>query len=225
MKSPEAQWRIDIKPESIAIVDYAQLKNERVEYLTAVSTYIQSAQAMAKAVPGSMPVLLEFMKFGMAGFKGADYMEGILDKAIEGLMKQEQQAQQQPKEPSPEQMKLQAEQMKQQTEQMKIQGDMQKIQAKSQADLQNTQAKLQAEIAKITTDAKRDQALEDQQSQYALLEIAEELQAQLVEIQAQTQSSLQIEREQGKVDMAVDLHQHRLKMQEIGANKRGNDAV
>ncbi len=215
MQSPDARWRIDIRPESIAIVDHAQLKNERVEYLTALSTYIQSAQAMAKAVPDSMPVLLEFLKFGMAGFRGAQDMEGILDQAIEGLKNQQGQ---QDQGPSPEQMKLEAEKMKLQGQQMKGQMELQKIQAKAQADLQSIQAKLQGEIQKIQIDAQRDQALEDKQSQYALLEIARELEAKMAEIEAQTRSAIAIERTQAQTDMTVDSHQHRLKLAEINAS-------
>jgi hypothetical protein len=219
IKSPQSRWRVTIRPESIAMIDYAQLKQERTEFLTAMATYLQSAQAVVQAVPGSLPILLEMLKWGMAGFKGADYLEGTMDQAI-------QMAQQAPPQGKDDgkaqegQVKLQIEQMKQQTEQMKIQGDLQKIQAKAQADLQTTQAKLQGEIAKITADAQRDQSLEDQQSQYALLEIAEELQASLTEIAAQTQSALTIEREQGRVDMMVDDNQLQNKITEIRAAPR-----
>ena len=219
IKSPGVKWRVTIRPESIAMIDYAQLKSERTEFLTAMATYLQSAQAVVQAVPGSLPILLEMLKWGMAGFKGSDYLEGTMDRAIDMAKKAPPQGQDDGK-AAESQAKVQIEQMKQQTEQMKIQGDLQKIQAKARADLQNTQAKLQAEIAKITTDAQRDQALEDQQSQYALLEIAEELRASMTEIAAQTESALTIEREQARVDMATDSHQHGLKMAEIRAVPR-----
>ena len=128
MKSPEVRWRVDIRPESIAMIDYAQLKQERTEYLTAIATYLQSATSMAKEVPESLPLLLEFMKFGMVGFKGSDYMEGMLDQAIDlakkAPPKKDDQAQQQ-----------------QQLMQAQMQMEMQKIQAKSQADMQSIQAK------------------------------------------------------------------------------------
>ena len=219
IKSPDVRWRVNIRPESIAMIDYAQLKSERTEFLTAMATYLQSAQAVVQAVPGSLPILLEMLKWGMAGFKGSDYLEGTMDQAIEMAKQAPPQGQDDGK-AKEGQLKLQTEQMRQQTEQMKIQGDLQKIQVKAQADMQNIQAKVQGELAKIQADAQRDGQLEDQQSQYALLEIAEELQAALVEIQAQTQSALTIEREQGRVDMAVDDNQLQNKITEIRAQPR-----
>jgi len=220
IKSPDIRFRVKIRPETIAMIDYAQLKQERTEFLTAMATYLQSAQAVVQAVPGSLPILLEMLKWGMAGFKGSDYMEGTMDQAIQMAQNAPPQGQQDDGKAQEGQIKLQIEQAKQQTEQMKIQGDMQKIQAKSQADMQNIQAKLQAEIAKINADAQRDGALEDQQSQYALLEIAEELRASLTEIAAQTESALTIEREQGLVDISVDNNEHRNKIAEIRAVPR-----
>ena len=214
LKNPDCRWRVSIRPESIAMIDYAQLKQERTEFLTAMATYIQSASSAAQAMPGSLPVLMEMLKWGMAGFKGSDYLEGIMDSAIDMAKKAPPQGQDDGKAKEAD-TKLQTEQMRQQTEQMKIQGDLQKIQAKSQADMQSIQAKIQGEIAKITTDAKRDQSLEDQQSQYGLLEIAKELEAKLTEIAAQTQSALEIERVQGAVDMQVDNNQHGNKIREI----------
>jgi len=118
MKSPDVKWRVQIRPESIAMMDYAQLKSERTEYLTATATFLQSATSVVQEVPGSLPVLLEMMKWGLAGFKGANYLEGTLDKAIVMASKP------QPEEPDPEQQKLQ---QAQQMEQMKHQFEMEKI--------------------------------------------------------------------------------------------------
>lgn len=220
IRSPAAKFRIQIRPESVAMIDYAQIKAERTEFLNAMATYIQSAQAMVQQVPGSLPIMMEMLKWGMAGFKGSSTLEGLMDQAIDQAMKAQQQEQQKPEQPSPEQLRVQAEQMRQQTEQIKISGDMQKIAAKAQADMQNLQAKVQGEIAKISADAERDMALEDRQSQYALLEIARELESKLTEIQATFDSTIGVEQEQARLDMAVDQNQHRLKLAEINTQRR-----
>jgi len=112
MKSPECRWRVNIKPESIAMVDYAQLKSERTEFLMAMAQYIQSAQAAAQAMPGSLPVLMEMLKWGMAGFKGSEYLEGIMDKAIDMAMKAPQQGEKDDGKAQEGQIKLQIEQLK-----------------------------------------------------------------------------------------------------------------
>ena len=201
MQSPDIQWRVNIRPESIAMVDYAQLKAERTEFLTAMATYVQSAQAAAREIPGALPVLLELLKWGMAGYKGADYLEGTMDQAIEqakqaaGQPQQDQQAQ-------AEQAKLQAEQLKLQGIQMKGQMELQKVQLKAQTDFQNLQAKVQGELAKIRADAQADQTLENLDAQNEIAKIEANLMASLREIQASLAADLQIEEAQSTMAIA-----------------------
>jgi len=218
MQSADVKWRVNIKPESIAMIDYAQIKSERSEFLMSMAQYIQSASSAVQAVPGSLPVLLELMKWGMAGFKGSEYLEGTFDQAIEMAKQTPPPGEQQG--PSDGEVKLQIEQMKQQAQQQKQQGELMKIQAKSQADLQTLQVKLQGEIQKIQVDAQRDMTLEQQQAQNRLAEIARDLEASLAEIQASMQADLTVERAQAEYDMASQDVEHRNTMREIAANKR-----
>ena len=218
MKQADVKWRIDIRPESIAMIDYQALKAERTEFLMAMAQYIQSAQAAAKEMPGALPLLLEMMKWGMQGFKGANYLEGIMDQAIDLASKPQQG--QGDKGPSPEEVKLQTEQMKQQTEQMKIQGDMQKIQAKAQADLQTAQMKIQGEIQKIQVDAERDLTFEQTQQQNKLLEIARELEASIQEVQANMQADIEVENAQAQADLTLEAERHANDIEQIIMNAR-----
>jgi hypothetical protein len=202
MKSPDIKWRVDIRPESIAMIDYAQLKQERTEYLTAIATYLQSATSMAKEVPESLPLLLEFMKFGMVGFKGSNYMEGILDQAIDMAKKappkQDQKGQEQ-----------------QQMLQMQMQGELQKIQAKSQADLQSINAKSQAELAKIQMDMQSDLASLQAKSQGDMQKIVADLRADMQIIAAKLDADLQREAAQSEYAVAEETVGHRNRMREI----------
>lgn len=219
--SPELKWRVNIKPESIAMVDYAQLKAERTEYLTSVATFLQSAAGLVQTVPGSMPVLLEMLKWGMAGFKGSDYLEGTLDRAIEMALKSEGQQQE-----DPEAKKAQAEMQK---AQMELQGEMQKIQAKLQADLQIIQAKSQAEMQKVQTDHQTNMAeiqakgqadlrkiMEDMQSDIRVLQAKLQVESQLEISQAENAAAeMQVEHENNLAEMQVE---HEYNLQEAGAN-------
>ena len=83
MQSKEVNWRVNIRPESIAMIDYAQMQSERSEYIMAMSQYIQAASGAAEAIPGSLPILMELMKWSLAAYKGAEYLEGTLDQAID----------------------------------------------------------------------------------------------------------------------------------------------
>jgi len=183
ISSPTLKWRIDIKPESIAMVDYAQLKSERTEYLTSVATFLQSAAGLVQSVPGSLPVLLEMLKWGMAGFKGSDYLEGTLDKAIEMAAKQPP--------PGQDDGKAQAEQQKMQLEiqkiQTQLQADMQVIQAKSQADVQIAQVKAQVDLQHEMADHQNAMQEVAAKSHADMMRIIESLKADLQVLQAKVQ--------------------------------------
>jgi len=132
LKQPDmAHMRIKVRSETMAMIDYAKLQQERTGFLTALATFLQSAAPLVQAEPGSTPFLLEMLQWTMAGYKGSNEIEATLDKMVT-------QAQQ----PKPEQPNPEA-----QREQARQQGDMQKIQAKAQADAQTRQVDMQADIA------------------------------------------------------------------------------
>ena len=92
IKNPEMPFRVAIRPESVAMVDFAQLKNERTEFMSALSMFLQSAGPMMEKSKASTPYLLKMLQWTMAGFKGASEIEGVLDKAIEAAVEEAKQA-------------------------------------------------------------------------------------------------------------------------------------
>ena len=204
MKSQDLRWRVKIQPESIAITDFAQLRNERTEFLNTMATYIQSAQAAAKSIPGSLPVMLEFIKYAMAGFRGANDMEGILDSAIDQAMQAAQQPQQGE---NPQQAAIQAEQMKQQTLQIQHQNKMREISAKNQSDIQLEIVKTKSRIAEMQYDAQFDQSTEQVQHRNALIQAQEAHLQSLEETRASMMADLSVENRQAENDMLVDDHE------------------
>lgn len=219
MKSQDVKWRVQIRPESIAMMDYAQLKSERTEYLTATATFLQSATSVVKEVPGSLPVLLEMMKWGLAGFKGANYLEGTLDKAIV-LANQPQ-----PEQPDPQQ---QAAEMQMKLDQQKHQFEMEKIQTKSQADNMLNQQKFQLQMQQMQADHQQKMEAQMGKNQGDIQKIMQDLQADLQVIAAKLKADVQVEQaqaegqagaEQVTFENDVDLAgvQHEYAMQELGA--------
>ena len=151
LKRPqEARIRVEVKSESIAMVDFAQLKQERTEYLTALATFMQSANPMIEADPSTKPYLLKLLQWGLAGFKGSKDIEGVLDTAIDASIEQEKNA---GDKPDPDQQKAQN---AMQLEQLKHSNTMEQIQAKASADMQTRNADLQADLTKIAVDMKAD---------------------------------------------------------------------
>ena len=164
IKQPElAQWRIEVRPESVAMVDYAQLKAERTEYLTALATFMQSsAPLIQQGGPAVAPVLLEMLKWGMAGFKGSQQIEGVLDKAISQLQKSLSQPDQGQKE-NPEQQKAQM-------AQQKAQADMMKQQQKAVQELQKMNTQLQIDLVRIKAELGADVQREKAQAYFNIME-------------------------------------------------------
>jgi len=153
LKSPlRLACRVQIRPETMAQQDYAQLQGERENYLQGLSTFIQAATPLIQQDPRSTPFLLEMLQWAMAGYKGASDVEGILDQAIETMKQPEQQEQK----PDPEQQKMQGQlelekiraQSKEKELGMKLQNDMQVRKQDMEMDIQTQQAAAQAEMQK-----------------------------------------------------------------------------
>jgi len=125
------EWRIQITADSIAQADYAMEKADRVEFLTAVSSYLEKAVPMFQLVPGSSALLISMLKWAVAGFKGADEIEGLIDQELDRISK----APPPPPKPDPEQQKMALE--KQKGEQ-----SMQIAQQKAELDAQSKQQDL-----------------------------------------------------------------------------------
>lgn len=135
-------FRIDIETDSTIKTDQENEKQSRIEFLGAVSSFMQQA---VNVPPDLMPLAMELLMFGVRGFKVSREIETSFEAAIAEIKKAQQNPQ--PPQPSPEQLKAQAEQQRTQAEmqmeQMRQQGQMAQIQAKAQADNQKAQMELQ----------------------------------------------------------------------------------
>jgi hypothetical protein len=127
-------YRVEVKPEAISLQDFAQLKAEGMEVLTALGSFFQAVAPVAQAMPGSLPYMLQMLQWSFSRLRGASAIEGVLDQAIAAAQAAASQPQQQA--PSPEQMKLQ-------TQQLKGQQDL----AKEDKKLQNALVLKQADVA------------------------------------------------------------------------------
>jgi len=184
-----ALWRIQVRPESVAMVDYQQLKQERTDYIMAVSQYTQSMGPIIEQVPASMPYLLQLLKWGLAGFKGSQQIESIMDKAIQAATE----AANQPEQPDPEAQKAQAEAQQSQAEfEQKMKGE----QAKQQSEAVLAQMNQDFELKKMEMEAGFKQQEFDQKMQLMnrefeikMAELAAEMQALKAKTAAEAEST------------------------------------
>lgn len=106
-------FRIEVASDSMVLIDEQQDKQDRIEFLTATSQFIEKVVQAGQTAPQLMPLGVELLKFGVTGFKVGKNLEGVIDQFAEQMVQQSQQQQG----PSPEQQQAQVEQQQQQAQQ------------------------------------------------------------------------------------------------------------
>jgi len=145
----EACYRIEILSDTMAIPDYNAERQGRIEMITALGQFVGMVMPLIQMDPGTGTVMMQIMKWGVAGFRSGQEIEGILDKAVKQLEKKLQQPKP-PAPPDPAVVKAQAEvkamQEKAKIEAQSEQAKAQREQAKAQSEIQSRMAKTQAEV-------------------------------------------------------------------------------
>lgn len=201
-------FRIDIEDQSTIALDDLEEQQQRVEFLTAVGSFIQQAtQIPPDLAPALVPLFGKMLLFGVRGFRvGAD-MEGALEDALAKIDAQVAQKAEQPPPPSPEIIKAQADaqmaQMEMQAKQMQMQHDAQEAAAERELKLADMQAKIRQQEAQNAQDL----------TQHQIAVAAHEMDAQ----------RLGMERVKADREYAIKLEELRLKELEIGIKARQAD--
>lgn len=188
-----ARWRVKIRPESLAMADFAQLKQDRGEFITAVSTFMQSAAPLAQLDKKIVPTLLRLLQWGLAGFKGSNQIEGVMDQAIKIFNEQAKQPEIPPPDPQLEKVKAEM-QMAREEHDAKMQQQAQKAQAdmlemQQKADLE--QQKIRAQIEQDRQEFELRMAEMQQEFKLSMQELLMELKAKKAEQQIQVQGQAQ----------------------------------
>jgi hypothetical protein len=206
LKDPNlARLRVVIRPESVAMTDFAQLKQERTEYITALATFMQSAAPLLEQDPQQRPFLMRLLQWGLAGFKGSSEIEGVIDKAIEAAEK----ANKEPQQPDPAIAAQQAAaQAALQLEQERGKNKLAEIQAKAAADYQLRIVDRDADIA--TTQNEHECKLQETHAelQSALAQTAAKMEADLLVERAKGLTSMEQTAQAGEVEIAKDTANH-----------------
>ena len=148
-------FRIEVTSDSMIYQDEQQEKQDRVEFLTAVSQFMQTALPVANQAPELTPLLMEMLKFGVTAFKAGKGMEGLIDETADKFRMQAQQNEGQPKPPPPEIQKVQ----------MQIQADQQKLQMQQQAEAAKMQMEAQLEQQRLANNMELEKAKQEYQAQ------------------------------------------------------------
>lgn len=152
IKSDFYQYRIEVKPESVSLTDYAALRSERTDFIQGLSQFLTAAAPAAQGMPGSAPYLMQLLQWYLAGFRGSAQMQGVIDQAIAAAEQAQQQAQANPQPPKPD---------------PKVQAAL----IKGQQDKDHTMTELQADLARIGAETK---AAVTQRHAEAVIDVQEE---------------------------------------------------
>jgi hypothetical protein len=188
-----------VEADSLVALDENMEKQQRVEFLAAVSGYLEKAMQAITLVPQAAPLLVQMLKFGVAGFKVGKTLEGDIDQAIDQL--KEAAKNPPPKPPDPEMVKAQG---AMQLEQVKGQTQAQLAQAKAQSDAQMKQLELQFEDQKGQREAEREMQVEQwkQQMQAAESERTQALEMQKHQMELEQQAVLDEQKRAHELAMA-----------------------
>jgi hypothetical protein len=179
-QNPAKNFRIEVTTDSMIFQDEQQEKQDRVEFLTAVSSFIQTALPVAQGAPELTPLLMEMLKFGVTAFKAGKQMEGLIDETADKFREQAKAMEGQPKAPPPEVQKAQAE----------SQAKMQEIQAKGQMELQLKQADVEVEKMKQEFQSQETQLRMQMEQQRDQAEFEMQSRIKEHEIELQTQKDI-----------------------------------
>lgn len=154
-------FRIEIESDSTIQPNEDEEKQARIEFLTAVGTFLGQAQQLLMVPGGQLlaPLIGQMLLFGVRGFRVGRELEEVIEQTMQQVvqaMSQPQQGNEQAQQAM--QMEMEARQAEQQ---MKLEATQAQSQAKimgAQADMAKTQASTQAAVIKNQSDIERMQA-------------------------------------------------------------------
>jgi len=166
IKDKHLDFLVAVKPEQVSLQDWAQLKQQRTEVLTALGQYFQSMMPFLQslgaggpeAVKAGLQLVLRNAQWLVAGMPGAGAVESAIDSFVAQVEKPAQQAAQQPPaQPKPDPKVIAAG--------IKAQGDVAKTQAATQGRLIEITAETRAKMAERQHDAAMDVATQNATSE------------------------------------------------------------
>ena len=94
--------RLTVAADTIAAPDWEMEKQQRIDFLQAISQFIGMAMPMIQVEPGIGPFMIQIIQWASTGFKGAKQIEGVLDQAYQRMAAVAKAAEGKPKEPTAE---------------------------------------------------------------------------------------------------------------------------
>lgn len=131
-------FRIDVETDSTLAPDQEEEKQTAVEFMTAMTMFMEKAAPMAAQGPEAAKLVGELLLFGVRRFDKVDQLERVIEQVVEAAAKPR------PPAPDPEMMKVEAQIKSKQAElKMKQQGQQQHMAHEREMHQMNMSAKAQ----------------------------------------------------------------------------------
>ena len=79
--------RINVSADSFTSPDWGQEKQERVDFLQAISQFVGMVTPLVQQYPDISPFVVQIIQWVATGFKAGKQMEGVLDQLLQSLQK------------------------------------------------------------------------------------------------------------------------------------------
>jgi hypothetical protein len=173
-------FHIAVEADSLAQIDEQAEKQGAQEAIQAIGLFLREAIPMISQAPETLPMASEMLLFLVRRFRAGRGLESAVERAMKALQDKADAAKQQPSQPNPEMIQMQADQQAEQmrmqaqaqTEQMKMQAQAQIEQGKAQLEMQMHQAKTQAEMQLAQMKAEFEVAKQNNEMQIKAREMA-----------------------------------------------------
>lgn len=197
-------FRVDIEVDSTIFGDAAQEKADRTEFITATTTYLQTAMMMGAQMPEIIPLLGKFLQFGVRGHRvGRDLEVAIEDFCDEAVVAAKQRQAAAASQPTPDQMKMQIEMFKAKTTADTQNKQLMLDQQRAGAQIASAQQKTQADAMQSKAEIYRqglENAGEQANAQLAQQKADIELQMKLLDLEME---KIRMQTEIRKMEMAA----------------------
>lgn len=161
-------FRIDIEVDSTIYGDEAQEKEDRTEFIKAVTSFLQQAITIAAGMPEMAPLLGKLLQFGVRGFRVGRDLETAIEEFTDTAEQKAKDMAANPQQ-NPEAIKMQVEQLKHQTALLTSQAEVRRSQVDAQGENINAQfdketKEMDVEIARLKFATAQLESRRDQQT-------------------------------------------------------------
>lgn len=206
---PTRRFRIEIETDSTLAINDALDQQSRADFMQSLVGAMQTVAPLMEQMPAFVPVIGEALQFVARTYKAGRALEGAVEQAVEQTKAMLAQKSQEPAQPDPKMMEIQA---KMQLEQFKAEEQMRLTQVKADQDMQIAQQKAQLDFEKAQM--KSYQELE--QTRNAITLEQARLDAELRIQEAQARADISIQAIKAELDTAIKRHRQVVDLPELG---------